>query len=129
VHVAPAEQRGALRSVEGYQALLKGRVLLGQRGRAIVDAIPCLERAVALDPEMVDGWALLGDAYRRDAATKLAHEPSRRRRGRDRIDQPEVGRLAARRAFQPDAEQAPVSSQAVEQQLGAGAVGLVEDDR
>jgi tetratricopeptide (TPR) repeat protein len=39
-------------------------VLLGQRGRAIVDAIPCLERAVALDSEMVDGWALLGDAYR-----------------------------------------------------------------
>jgi eukaryotic-like serine/threonine-protein kinase len=62
--IASAEQRGALRSVEGYQALLKGRVLLGQRGRAIVDAIPCLERAVALDPEMVDGWALLGDAYR-----------------------------------------------------------------
>ena len=62
---ASAEQpRGALRSIEGYEALLKGRVLLGQRGRAIVDAIPCLERAVALDPEMVDGWALLGDAYR-----------------------------------------------------------------
>jgi len=56
--------RGALRSVEGYEALLKGRVLLGQRGRAIVDAIPCLERAVALDPELVEGWALLGDAYR-----------------------------------------------------------------
>jgi serine/threonine-protein kinase len=62
---ASAEQpRGALRSVEGYEALLKGRVLLGQRGRAIVDAIPCLERAVALDPEMVEGWSLLGDAYR-----------------------------------------------------------------
>jgi serine/threonine-protein kinase len=57
-------ERGALRSVEAYEALLKGRVLLGQRGRAIVDAIPCLERAVALDSEMVDGWALLGDAYR-----------------------------------------------------------------
>jgi len=56
--------RGALRSVEGYEALLKGRVLLGQRGRAIVDAIPCLERAVALDPELVEGWALVGDAYR-----------------------------------------------------------------
>ena len=58
------QSRGALRNVEGYEALLKGRVLLGQRGRAIVDAIPCLERAVALDPELVEGWALLGDAYR-----------------------------------------------------------------
>jgi serine/threonine-protein kinase len=62
---ASSEQpRGALRSVEAYEALLKGRVLLGQRGRAIVDSIPCLERAVALDRELVDGWALLGDAYR-----------------------------------------------------------------
>ena len=62
---AAAEQpRGALRNVEAYEALLKGRVLLGQRGRAIMDAIPCLERAVALDPELVEGWALLGDAYR-----------------------------------------------------------------
>jgi serine/threonine-protein kinase len=56
--------RGELRNVEAYEALLKGRVLLGQRGRAIADAIACLERAVALDPELADGHALLADAYR-----------------------------------------------------------------
>jgi serine/threonine-protein kinase len=44
------------RNVEAYELMLKGRVLLGQRGRAIVDAIPCFERAVLLDPELVDAW-------------------------------------------------------------------------
>jgi tetratricopeptide (TPR) repeat protein len=44
--------------------MLRGRVLLGQRGRAIVDAIPCFERAVLLDPDLVDAWALLADSYR-----------------------------------------------------------------
>ena len=44
--------------------MLKGRVLLGQRGRAILDAIPCFERAVLLDPELVEAWALLADSYR-----------------------------------------------------------------
>ena len=44
--------------------MLKGRVLAGQRGRAIIDAIPCFERAVQLDPELVEAWALLGDSYR-----------------------------------------------------------------
>jgi serine/threonine-protein kinase len=56
--------RSGPRNVEAYELMLKGRVLLGQRGRAIVDAIPCFERAVALDPELVEGWALLADSYR-----------------------------------------------------------------
>src|SRR6185369_9767246 len=59
--VAP---RAGPRNIEAYQLMLKGRVLLGQRGRAIVDAIPCFERAVLLDPELVEAWALLGDSYR-----------------------------------------------------------------
>ena len=56
--------RAGPRNVEAYELLLKGRVLLGQRGRAILDALPCLERAVALDPELVEAHALLADAYR-----------------------------------------------------------------
>ena len=61
---ADAAPRAGPRNVEAYQLMLKGRVLLGQRGRAIVDAIPCFERAVALDPELVEAWALLADSYR-----------------------------------------------------------------
>jgi serine/threonine-protein kinase len=56
--------RAGPRNVEAYQLMLKGRVLAGQRGRAILDAIPCFERAVQLDPELVEAWALLGDSYR-----------------------------------------------------------------
>src|SRR5215213_4519850 len=61
---ADATPRAGPRNVEAYQLMLKGRVLVGQRGRAIIDAIPCFERAVLLDPELVEAWALLGDSYR-----------------------------------------------------------------
>jgi eukaryotic-like serine/threonine-protein kinase len=61
---ADAAPRAGPRNVEAYQLMLKGRVLLGQRGRAIMDAIPCFERAVLLDPDLVDAWALLADSYR-----------------------------------------------------------------
>ncbi|AHG93294.1 protein kinase (plasmid) [Gemmatirosa kalamazoonensis] len=57
-------ERAGPRSVEAYELLLRGRVLLWQRGRAILDALPCFARAVALDPELVDAHALLGDAHR-----------------------------------------------------------------
>jgi len=56
--------RAGPRNVEAYELLLKGRVLLGQRGRAILDAFPCFERAVALDPDLTEAHALLGDAHR-----------------------------------------------------------------
>ena len=52
------------RNVEAYEQLLKGRVLLGRRGRAILDAIPCFERAVHLDPELAEAHTLAGDACR-----------------------------------------------------------------
>ena len=61
---ADAAPRAGPRNVEAYQLMLRGRVLAGQRGRAILDAIPCFERAVQLDPELVEAWALLGDSYR-----------------------------------------------------------------
>jgi eukaryotic-like serine/threonine-protein kinase len=52
------------RNVDAYQLMLKGRALLWQRGRAILDAIPVLEQSVALDPELAEAQALLGDALR-----------------------------------------------------------------
>ena len=58
------ETRAGPRNVEAYELLLKGRVLLAQRGRAILDALPCFERAIALDSELVEAHALLGDALR-----------------------------------------------------------------
>jgi serine/threonine-protein kinase len=61
---ADAAPRPGPRNIEAYQLMLRGRVLVGQRGRAIVDAIPCFERAVLLDPELVEAWALLADSYR-----------------------------------------------------------------
>jgi serine/threonine-protein kinase len=56
--------RAAPRSAEAYEQLLRGRVLLWKRGRAILDALDCFERAIALDPDLVDAHALLGDACR-----------------------------------------------------------------
>jgi serine/threonine-protein kinase len=58
------ETRAGPRNVEAYELLLKGRVLVAQRGRAILDALPCFERAIALDPELVEAHASLGDALR-----------------------------------------------------------------
>jgi serine/threonine-protein kinase len=51
-------------NLEAYELLLQGRTLLTRRGRAILDALPCFERAVMLDPSLAEAHALLGDAYR-----------------------------------------------------------------
>ena len=51
-------------NMEAYELLLKGRVFVTRRGRAVLDAIPIFERAIALDPNMAEAHALLGDAYR-----------------------------------------------------------------
>ena len=59
-----SKTRAGPRNVEAYEVLLKGRVLLAQRGRAILDALPCFEHAIALDSELVEAHALLGDALR-----------------------------------------------------------------
>ena len=58
------EVRAGPRNVEAYELLLKGRALLAQRGRAILDALPCFERALELDADLIDANALLADAYR-----------------------------------------------------------------
>jgi serine/threonine-protein kinase len=61
---AGAAPRQGPRNFEAYQLMLKGRALLWQRGRAILDAIPVLEQSVALDPDVAETQALLGDALR-----------------------------------------------------------------
>ena len=59
-------------NIEAYELLLKGRTLLTRRGRAILEALPCFEQAVALDPDLAEAHALLGDAYRLTAVYGIA---------------------------------------------------------
>jgi TolB-like protein/Tfp pilus assembly protein PilF len=54
----------ATANVEAYQLLLKGRVFLNRRGPAIANAISCFKQALALDPNLADAHAGLGDTYR-----------------------------------------------------------------
>ena len=56
--------RGALVSPAAYELLLKGRVLLWRRGRAIIESRVCLERSVALDPSYPEALGLLAECYR-----------------------------------------------------------------
>jgi eukaryotic-like serine/threonine-protein kinase len=58
------ETRAGPRNVEAYELLLRGRTLLAQRGPSIIPATECFERALALDPELAEAHALLGDAMR-----------------------------------------------------------------
>ena len=46
-----------------YQAYLKGRALLYQRGLSIAKAIDCFKEAVSLDSEYAQAWAGLADGY------------------------------------------------------------------
>jgi TolB-like protein/cytochrome c-type biogenesis protein CcmH/NrfG len=59
-------------NLEAYDLLLKGRVLQTRRGRALLDAQACFQRAVALDPDLAEAHALLGDACRLLALYGLA---------------------------------------------------------
>jgi len=70
--VGPGPRRTGPGNVEAYELLLKGRVLLGRRGRAIVEARTCLERATTLDPRLAEAHALLGDCYRLHAMYGIA---------------------------------------------------------
>jgi tetratricopeptide (TPR) repeat protein len=54
----------ATTNMEAYELLLKGRAFVTRRGRAVLDAIPLFERAIALDANLAEAHALLGDAYR-----------------------------------------------------------------
>ena len=51
-------------NLEAYELTLKGRALQLKRGRFLVPAIECFERAIALDPDYAEPLAALADAYR-----------------------------------------------------------------
>ena len=51
------------KDLAAYELYLKGRALLYQRGRSIVEALECFRQAVALDPEYAQAWAGLADGY------------------------------------------------------------------
>jgi serine/threonine-protein kinase len=71
--LTPQAARGAgPRNVEAYELLLKGRVFVWRRGRWLHDAMACFERALALDPELAEAHALLGDCHRMFALYELA---------------------------------------------------------
>ena len=84
-----AAPRAGPRNIEAYQLMLKGRVLAGQRGRAILDAIPCFERAVLLDPEARRGVG---------AARGLLSADQHLRHGAGRGDDPPGATSAGSRA-------------------------------
>jgi serine/threonine protein kinase/tetratricopeptide (TPR) repeat protein len=58
------DTRAGPRNIEAYELLLRGRVLLAQRGPSIRAAAECFERALSLDPQLAEAHALLGDAMR-----------------------------------------------------------------
>jgi len=47
--------------VEAFELVAKGRTLAQQRGRSLLAARECLERAIALDPQNADAYAALGE--------------------------------------------------------------------
>jgi serine/threonine-protein kinase len=50
--------------VEAYGLVVRGRALTAVRGRPILEAIECFERAIALAPDSATAHAGLGNAYR-----------------------------------------------------------------
>ena len=61
--VPPAEPVGKATNaqVEAFELVAKGRALCAQRGRSLVAARECLERAIQLDPGNAEAHAVLGD--------------------------------------------------------------------
>jgi eukaryotic-like serine/threonine-protein kinase len=60
-------ERGRARgtkNLEAYELVLRGRALQARRGRDMVEAARCFERAIALDPGYAEPLALLSDSFR-----------------------------------------------------------------
>ena len=64
--------RATTGEVEAYELVVRARSLTAQRGRAILEAIECLERAIELTPDNAAAHAALGNAYRVKAQYGLA---------------------------------------------------------
>jgi serine/threonine-protein kinase len=52
------------KNLEAYELVLRGRALQAKRGRFMVQAVRCFERAIALDPQYAEPLASLSDSYR-----------------------------------------------------------------
>ena len=50
-------------NIEAYEAYLKGRFLLNQRGPALRQGLALMEKALSLDPEYGLAWAGIADTY------------------------------------------------------------------
>ena len=59
-----ARGRAGTRNLEAYELLLRGRALHARRGRYLLQAIDCFEKAIALDPNYAEALGLLSDCYR-----------------------------------------------------------------
>ncbi len=57
--VASVSVEAPTQNLEAYEQYLKGRTLFYQRGEGLLTARQALERAVALDPEFAQAWAML----------------------------------------------------------------------
>jgi TolB-like protein/Tfp pilus assembly protein PilF len=55
--------KAGTKNLVAYEAFLKGRALLYQRGAGIPRALECFQMAVSLDPEYSLAWANIADAY------------------------------------------------------------------
>ena len=58
-----ARAQRATESIPAYEAYLKGRALVAQRGYAMLPGIASLEQSLRLDPEHGLAWSCLADAY------------------------------------------------------------------
>jgi TolB-like protein/Tfp pilus assembly protein PilF len=61
--IPPAQPAGKATTseVEAFELVAKGRALMAQRGRSLIPARECFERAIALNPQNADAHAALGE--------------------------------------------------------------------
>jgi serine/threonine-protein kinase len=59
--LATASSRATTAEVDAFELVAKGRALLAQRGRSLMLARECFDRAVELDPKNAEAHAALGD--------------------------------------------------------------------
>jgi eukaryotic-like serine/threonine-protein kinase len=56
--------RGGTKNIEAYELVLRGRALQMKRGRFMLQAVACFEKAIAIDPQYAEPLASLSDSYR-----------------------------------------------------------------
>src|SRR6266446_3931975 len=67
--------RGGTKNLEAYELVLRGRALQIKRGRFMLQAVACFERAIAIDPQYAEPLASLSDSYRRMGTFGVAPFP------------------------------------------------------